>query len=93
MRLVDREQRDRGRAEQLEAARRQQALGRDIEEVELAGLQLPLDRAGLAGASSVELRNAARTPACRSAATWSCISAISGETTMPVPSRSSAGIW
>ena len=38
-----------------------------------------------APASSVELRNAARTPSCCSAATWSCISAISGETTTPVP--------
>ena len=43
--------------------------------------------------SSVELRKAARTPSWRSASTWSCISAISGETTMPVPSRSSAGTW
>ena len=32
-----------------------------------------------------ELRKAARTPAWLSAATWSCISEISGETTMPVP--------
>ncbi len=44
-------------------------------------------------ASSVELRNAARTPAWVSAATWSCMSAISGETTMPVPARAMAGIW
>jgi hypothetical protein len=44
-------------------------------------------------ALSVELRKAARTPSCSSASTWSCISAISGETTMPVPSRNSAGIW
>jgi hypothetical protein len=39
------------------------------------------------------LRQAALTPASRSAATWSCISAIRGETTMPQPSRISAGIW
>jgi hypothetical protein len=43
--------------------------------------------------SSVELRNVARTPSCFSAATWSCMSAISGETTSAVPSRSSAGSW
>ena len=43
--------------------------------------------------SSVELRNSARTPASCKAATWSCISAISGEITMPVPGRSSDGIW
>ena len=40
-----------------------------------------------------ELRKAARTPACSSASTWSCISAMSGETTTPTPGRSSAGIW
>ena len=33
--------------------------------------------------SCVELRNPARTPSARSASTWSCISAISGETTTP----------
>jgi len=42
---------------------------------------------------SVELRKAARTPAWRNAATWSCMSAISGETTMPVPARAMEGIW
>ena len=36
-------------------------------------------------AVSEELRKAARTPSCSSASTWSCISAISGETTMAVP--------
>jgi hypothetical protein len=41
----------------------------------------------------VEFRKAARTPTSASASTWSCISAISGETTTPTPSRSSAGIW
>ncbi len=35
---------------------------------------------------SVEFRYAARTPTSCIAATWSCISAISGETTMPAPS-------
>ena len=46
-----------------------------------------------ARAESVELRNAARTPSWVRAATWSCIRAMSGETTMPVPGRSSAGSW
>jgi len=41
----------------------------------------------------VEFRKAARTPSSRSASTWSCISAISGDTTTPVPSRSSDGTW
>jgi hypothetical protein len=41
----------------------------------------------------VEFRKAARTPTSSRASTWSCISAISGETTTPTPSRTSAGIW
>src|SRR6185312_353518 len=41
----------------------------------------------------LELSAAARTPASSSAATWSCIKAMSGETTTPTPLRSSAGIW
>ncbi len=45
------------------------------------------------GHATEELRNSARTPASRSAATWSCISAMSGDTTTPTPSRTSAGIW
>ena len=46
---------------------------------------------------NVELRKAALTPASCNAPTWSCISAISGEITMVVPSpalwRTMAGIW
>jgi hypothetical protein len=41
----------------------------------------------------LELSAAALTPAWRKASTWSCISAISGETTTAVPGRQSAGIW
>ena len=33
------------------------------------------------------------TPASRSAATWSCMSAMSGETTTVSPPATSAGIW
>ena len=43
-------------------------------------------------ASWVELRNPARTPAVRRASTWSCMSAISGEITIPVPGLTMAGI-
>ncbi len=46
MRLVDRKQRDVGLSEQGQAARRQQPLGRDIEQVEVAGQQPPLDFRG-----------------------------------------------
>ena len=48
--------------------------------------------AALAG-SRVELRQLAFTPSNCSAFTWSCISAMSGEITTPIPSRSNAGIW
>ena len=43
VRLVDREQRDAGAVDEVEAARHQQALGRDVEEVELARLERALD--------------------------------------------------
>ena len=93
MRLVDREQRD---------ARRARA-GRGSAASAAAPARHRADRARpRAGAArprtlprsdSVEFSTAALTPASRSAATWSRISAISGETTMPQPSRSSAGNW
>ena len=35
----------------------------------------------------------ARTPTAASASTWSCMSAMSGEMTTPVPSRTSDGTW
>ena len=44
----------------------------------------PRPRGG-SSASWVELRKPARTPSAASASTWSCISAISGEITTPVP--------
>jgi hypothetical protein len=78
--------------EQRQEARREQAFGRDVEQVVVAVEQAALDRAACRAASE-ELRKAARTPSCCSASTWSCISAISGDTTMPVPRRSSAGTW
>ena len=41
----------------------------------------------------LELRNEALTPSCCSASTWSCIRAMSGDITIPTPSRNSAGSW
>ena len=49
-------------------------------------------RAYCAGVS-VLFRYAARTPACVSDSTWSCIREISGEITSVTPGSSSAGIW
>ena len=67
-------------------------LGREVQQVELAGQQAALGLAALLQ-PWVELRNAARTPSADSASTWSCIRAMSGETTTPVPGRTSAGTW
>ena len=93
MRLVDREQRDLGAAEQRRgsaasaAARARRRAGRDRRRAAAAR-----PRAASSN-DSVEFSTAALTPASSRPATWSRISAISGETTMPQPSRNSAGNW
>ncbi len=81
------------RAQQIEEARGQQPLRRHIEQLQGAPAQLPLDLAHFVEESGWNSSTAAATPICCRAATWSCISAIRGETTMPTPSRSMAGIW
>ena len=48
VRLVDRKQRDARAGEQGQAARREQPLRRDVEQIELAGDELRLDGGGLA---------------------------------------------
>ena len=59
VRLVDGEQRDLRAVEQIEAARRGQAFGRHVEQVELARQQCALRRAGGAGVErGVEERRA-----------------------------------
>ncbi len=93
VRLVDREQRDRRRCR---AARGNAAWSGARARRRAGRARRPAARVRRCATHSrpaSELRNAARTPACVSAATWSCISAMSGDTTTPVPSRSSAGIW
>ena len=92
MRLVDGEQRDPRPVEQREAARRQQPLRRDVEQVEIAGEQPLLDLGGFVE-SQRRIQHRRVDAGLAQRRTWSCISAISGETTMPQPSRSSAGIW
>ena len=69
-----------------------QPLGRDVQQIELAVAQRAWTRRASAP-SSEELRTAARTPAGRSASTWSFISEMSGDTTMAMPGRTSAGSW
>ena len=62
MRLVDGEQGDVDAVEQGQEAPGQQALGRDVQQVELAGEQLPFDVGSGVCIESEELRKAARTP-------------------------------
>jgi hypothetical protein len=92
VRLVDGEHRDLGRVEQPQRRLRAQSLRRQVEQVELAALNC-CSTTCLVPGSWVELRKSARMPSWRSACTWSCMSAISGEMTTPVPGRTSAGIW
>ena len=47
----------------------------------------------LVAGSMLESSRSAATPDCCMAATWSVISAISGETTSPKPGRIMLGIW
>ena len=63
-----------------------QPFGREVEQVQLAGVDAAPDVAARSG-SMLESSRSAATPDCCSAATWSVISAISGETTRPRPGR------
>ena len=67
-------------------------LGRDVDRSSRPPPRSDSTRRATPG-SSDELYDAARTPLARSASTWSFISEMSGDTTMPVPGRSMAGIW
>ena len=93
MRLVDREQRDPAAPQQLQASAASPAVRarRRADRARPRAARVRPTPASPGG--SAELSAAARTPAWRSASTWSFISAISGETTTPIPGRSSAGSW
>ena len=91
--LVDRHQRQRALRQHLGEARHAQPLGCDEEEVETArrgrrGRPLATRRR-----SRPEWMRSARSPSSLSLATWSSISAISGETTSVVPPRARPGSW
>ena len=88
MRFVDRDQRQRNAADQPAESFAGRALGRDIEQVELARPEA-LD--GRSRSASAEVSEAARMPIASAARIWSCISAIRGEMTSAVPGRASAG--
>ncbi len=93
VRLVDREERERQLPQHLEEAVEHEALGRDVEQVEVAGPQIAQDAEPPRPGASEELRHAAATPLARNASTWSFMSEMSGETTIAMPGRCSAGIW
>ena len=89
--LVDREQRDLAPVEQLDRSTRRAAVparGKAGRARRRRRRTRPRRRSSK---SCVELRNPARTPSARNASTWSCISAMSGDTTTPVPGRTRAG--
>lgn len=92
VRLVDREERDVAPVEQLDGRGELQPLRRQVQQVELARDELRLDDPPLVEVLR-GVEEARLTPAVRSASTWSCMRAMSGEMTMPVPFRTSAGIW
>ena len=92
MRLVDGDQADIEPGQRIQHPLGHQPFRREIEQARLARR----DRrhaATLASRSIEELIVSAATPASRNAATWSCISATSGDTTMVSPPRTSAGTW
>ena len=73
------------RIELRQEARRRHALRRGVQQRDLAARSIARSTSGVSSQSSVELRKAASTPASCSAPTWSCISAISGDTTTVTP--------
>jgi hypothetical protein len=83
VRFVDRDDADPAASQEGDQAIRSlslskgEPLGGDVQQVELTG----------------EVRLLARTPLATSASTWSCMSAMSGLTTSPVPGRTRAGTW
>ena len=85
VRLVDDETIDRQPAEAVEEARRAEAFRCEVEEAQLAGRR-PLAATRHGSRPTTWLcRHAAGTPSSLRRATWSTISAMSGETTMVRP--------
>ena len=94
--LVDREQRDAAAVRDLLSTARNEGSSSRSGATYSRSSSPALQRARMAAVSSaddVEFQYAARTPSSRNASTWSCMSAMSGDTTMPTPGRSSAGSW
>ena len=71
---------------------RHKTLWRYIQKFQLA-FKEKIHHAAVVGITYIEFTVAAGMPLDTSDATWSCIRAISGDTTMAQPSDISAGIW
>ena len=92
MRFVDREQRQPGPRQQIEASRRHQPFGRHVEQIERAVADRALGRRRFGQQQPrIQCRGGHTRLAQRVNLVF--ISAISGETTTPRPGRSDAGIW
>ena len=83
--LVDGHQRQRQARQPLQHGRLHQAFGREVEQVQRARRRSRRQMSPRASGSVLESSRSAATPDCCRAATWSAISAISGETTRPRP--------
>jgi ATP-dependent DNA helicase RecQ len=81
------------RAERLDSTMSDKQIARVMDELPVANLLYLTPERIVDRGFRAEIKKAARTPSCFSAATWSCIRAMSGEITSAVPSRSSAGSW
>ena len=92
MRLVDGEQANAGAREPLDRRSHGEPLGRGIEQAHAAVAHGVATRR-FSAESFAELRLPASMPRWRSAATWSRIKAISGETTRVRPLRARVGSW
>ena len=93
MRFVDGEEGDRNALQPADGVLPRQPLRRKIQQP-VRALRAPAasPRAARSEASEL-LSTAAGIPICASCAAWSCISAISGETTTTVCPSTSAGNW
>ena len=93
MRLVDGEAPDAGARAARRSALHQQALGRDEQQAQRRPARIVRQVSRDSASATVEFSVAAATPKPRICCTWSCISAISGETTTVSESSTSAGNW
>ena len=93
VRFIDGEESDRHPLQPVDGIGPRQPLGRKIEQPICALGGLAHDLASASRRSSELFSTAAGIPICASCATWSCMSAISGEMTITVFPSMTAGNW